>query len=39
MAMDFLGANLEELVKEVGGKFSMQSTLQIADQVVNLIYI
>ena len=27
MAMDFLGSNLEELFKEVGGKFSMQTTL------------
>lgn len=31
MAMDFLGQNLEELVKEVGGKFSMATTLIIAD--------
>jgi len=31
MAMDFLGSNLEELMKEVGGKFSMQTTLQIAE--------
>ena len=32
--MEFLGQNLEELVKEIGGKFSMQTTLQIADQIV-----
>jgi hypothetical protein len=31
MAMDFLGQNLEELMKEVGGKFSMQTTLAVAD--------
>ena len=36
MAMDFLGSNLEELMKEVGGKFSMQTTLQMADQIVIL---
>ena len=34
MAMDFLGSNLEELFKEVGGKLSMLTTLQVADQVV-----
>jgi hypothetical protein len=27
MAMDFLGSNLEELFKEVGGKLSLLTTL------------
>jgi hypothetical protein len=34
MAMDFLGSNLEELFKEVGGKLSLLTTLQVADQIV-----
>jgi hypothetical protein len=38
MAMDFLGSNLEELFKEVGGKLSMLTTLQVADQVVSFIF-
>jgi hypothetical protein len=35
MAMDFLGSNLEELFKEVGGKLSLLTTLQVADQIVS----
>ena len=31
MALDFLGSNLEELIKEVGGKFSMLSALFVVD--------
>ena len=31
VAMDFLGSNLEELLKEVGGKFTMLTTLVVAD--------
>lgn len=38
MAMDFLGSNLEELFKEVGGKLSMLTTLLVADQVVSFIF-
>ena len=34
MAMDILGSNLEELMKELGGQFSMVSTLLVADQMV-----
>jgi hypothetical protein len=37
MAMDFLGSNLEELFKEVGGKLSLLSTLLVADQVVRFL--
>jgi hypothetical protein len=31
VAMDFLGSNLEELLKDAGGKFSMITCLFIAD--------
>jgi hypothetical protein len=35
MAMEILGSNLEELMKELGGKFSLITTLIVADQMVN----
>ena len=38
MAMDFLGSNLEELFKEVGGKLSLLTTLQVADQIVSFTF-
>jgi len=31
MAMDFLGSNLEELMKELGCHFSLLTTLIVAD--------
>ena len=33
MVLDFLGSNLEELLKESGGKFSMITTVMVADQM------
>ena len=38
MAIDFLGSNLEELFKEVGGKLSLLTTLQVADQIVSFTF-
>eukprot|EP00347_Sterkiella_histriomuscorum_P020683 403336876 len=35
LAMDLLGTNLEDLMKECGGKVSLQSNLIIADVLVN----
>jgi hypothetical protein len=35
VAMEILGSNLEELMKELGGNFSLISTLIVADQMVN----
>lgn len=35
MAMDFLGQNLEDLLKECGGKFSLLTTVFIAEQMVS----
>ena len=37
LAMDLLGANLETLKKEMGGKFSLQTTLLLAEQMVSFI--
>jgi casein kinase I family protein HRR25 len=34
MVMDFLGGNLEELLRESGGKFTIATTVMIADQVI-----
>ena len=31
MAMELLGQNLEELMKECGGKLSLQTTMLVAD--------
>jgi hypothetical protein len=34
MVMDFLGQNLEELMKEVGTKLTLLTTLYVAEQMV-----
>lgn len=37
LALELLGANLERLMKRCGGKFSLKTTLQIADQMLKRI--